>query len=59
MADLNLRKGAQFTVNKEGKTPADLAEENLERFEQRSWTKEHEEVIKLLRLPVLDFEPVP
>ena len=54
-----LRKGAQFTVNKEGKTPADLAEENLERFEQRSWTKEHEEVIKLLRLPVLDFEPVP
>ena len=47
-------------VNKDGKTPADLAKENLPRFKQREWNREYEEVIELLLIPEeLNFEPVP
>ena len=47
-------------VNKDGKTPADLAEENMPSSKPRdSWLRDYEEVIKLLRIPELGFEPVP
>lgn len=49
-----------YAVNKDGKTPADLAEENMPSSKVRdSWFREHEEVLKLLRILELEFEPVP
>lgn len=47
-------------VDNEGKTPADLAEENLIHFEDkhRRWDNEYKDVIALLRDLELNFKPV-